>query len=81
MKHYILVHVLKPANSDYAGRQEWLSFVTDTREIELKAKDSQVLAENVWLLDRDNDVACLATIAHAASNVGLKYTTRFLTAD
>jgi hypothetical protein len=81
MKHYALISVQTPSSDMPAADQVWRHFVYATEKKELQSKDSRKLAENVWLLERENEVSFLSHIVSAAEVGHLKCDVRFLSSD
>jgi hypothetical protein len=81
MKHYILVSVTIPERSKTARWQAWQGFLQALAEQADKSPENGKLAENVWLLPRENGVSFFATLVHQAEHFGLQPQVRFLRED
>jgi hypothetical protein len=81
MKHYILVSITIPEKPTSEKGHLWLGFRQALAERLKQHVQSGRLAENVWLLDRDNDVKFFAFLVHEAEQSELPLQVRFLTED
>ena len=81
MKHYILVSVTIPEKSTSEKGQLWLGFRQALAERLKQRAQSGRLAENVWLLERDNDIRFFAFLVREAEQSELPLQARFLMED
>ena len=78
MKHYILVHLVKPEEDNRELSLAWrglLNNLEGTRRIDVKTGR---IGDGAWLLDRDNDVTILAHIVHEAEAFHIDCVVKFL---
>jgi hypothetical protein len=80
MKHYILLSVTVPAQTD-AAYGDWLTVSSRLEAIASKSEGLQRLAPNVWLLPRDAGMPFVAECMALASRSNLQAQPRFLNSD
>jgi hypothetical protein len=81
MKHYFLVSITIPSRDDPAPWQWWLQFLEIHAAHKKIPEGSQRLADNVWLLERDNGINYLASLISEAAPRKLKHQVLFLMSD
>jgi len=79
MKHYFLVSITIPDRTKAAPWQLWLGFLNSHPTHKEAPKGIERLAENVWLIPRDNGVSFLSSLVYEAAQIPLTCTVRFLT--
>ena len=80
-KNYFLVAVTIPERTKPERWQAWLGFQQERAPRSTTTGGSERLAENVWLIPRDNGVSLLASLVHDAEQFQLPCKVRFLTEE
>ena len=82
MKNYILVHLIRPEASESDAWQTWRAMTGGKlHNRTVPALEKGRLAENVWMLDREDGVSVLAKIVSAAEEYHFDYKVRFLSEE
>ena len=81
-KHYILVHIHEPESSDHSKLSAYRGLLgTTLHPTRLQCASTSMIADNCWLLSREDELSILAQIVVASETIGLKTTVRFLCDD
>jgi hypothetical protein len=81
MKHYFLVSVTIPEQTQYDKWQSWLAFLSHNTLHRKITAETQRLADNVWLIDQSTGAIFFSHLVSQADGYGLKPQVRFLTED
>jgi hypothetical protein len=75
---YALVAVQDPEpNQDRDADQRWMTFLGASASTLKKAKASEILAQNLWLLDLNSDMQILSLLISQAERHGFPCRTLF----
>jgi hypothetical protein len=81
MKHYILLSVEVPPQTESAQYNKWLDLRQHLEALAKTTEGSVRLGEGVWLLPRDQGMIFAAECMYLAQSNSLTAAARFLSAD